>query len=592
MNPFIKRKTTKVEPVRQPMPHDIADGVLGITKLFTDMQELKNDVVTTVDNKINQVLVKVQELDDIMTPAIEELRKATDGIEQLKEDALDIIEDIKKGEKGEPGKDADEESMRSDLAKEVEQVEKRLKDCIPVIDEKKLIEKLLKQLPENKASLKIIQEQMAVEDPESIIDRIMALPEEKRAKLRVAGANIDGLAQTIRSMRTQLGNGYQHGGGDTVVAGTNITIDTNANGQKVINAENGGIVVGTVASAAQPTIDTDAVNAFTITAQAVAITSMSANLSGSPTNFKELSIRIKDDGTARAITWGASFEQYGDVRLPLTTVATKLHTMGFSYNTVTSKWGCILSVPNGIAPVPTGDVLIVGGGGGSNKGGGGGGEYRYLTATPLTAGTYTVTVGSGGAAALLSFNNGSNGNSSVFGSTTAVGGGGGGGGSNNGSSGASGGGGAYNGTGGSATAGFAGGSGVTNAAGGGGGSAAVGSAGVSNTGGDGGTGTNSSITGSSVGYAGGGGGGGSSAGGTATQGGGIGRDLTGNPGTANTGGGAGGGGENSSSGGSGVVIVTYLTADLGTCTGGTKTTNGLYTVHTFTSSGTFTSVEL
>jgi len=241
MNPFIKRKTTNTTSP-QPQTIDVAGSILGVTKLFTDMQELKNDVVTTVDNKINEVTAKVQALDDMMTPAIEELRKATDGIEQLKEDALDIIEDIKKGEKGDAGKDADDDSIRNDLAKEVEQVEKRLKDCIPVIDEKKLIEKLLKQLPENKASLKIIQEQMAVEDPESIIDRIMALPEEKRAKLRVAGANIDGLAQTIRSMRTQLGNGYQHGGGDTVVAGTNVTITTNANGQKIINASGGGTV--------------------------------------------------------------------------------------------------------------------------------------------------------------------------------------------------------------------------------------------------------------------------------------------------------------------------------------------------------------
>ena len=38
------------------------------------------------------------------------------------------------------------------------------------------------------------------------------------------------------------------------------------------------------------------------------------------------------------------------------------------------------------------------------------------------------------------------------------------------------------------------------------------------------------------------------------------------------------------SGGSGVVIVRFLTAD-GSATGGTATTSGSYTVHTFTSSG-------
>jgi hypothetical protein len=98
--------------------------------------------------------------------------------------------------------------------------------------------------------------------------------------------------------------------------------------------------VGTVASSANPTIDTDAVDMFSITAQAEAIASMTTNLSGTPANFQRLIIRIKDDGTARAITWGASFEAKG-VALPTTTVLSKVLTVGFLYDTVTSKWGCV-----------------------------------------------------------------------------------------------------------------------------------------------------------------------------------------------------------------------------------------------------------
>jgi hypothetical protein len=66
-------------------------------------------------------------------------------------------------------------------------------------------------------------------------------------------------------------------------------------------------------------------------------------------------------------------------------------------------------------------------------------------------------------------------------------------------------------------------------------------------------------------------------------------------GTANTGGGGGGGsGANSSAyvaaaGGKGVVIVRYLTADAtrnyASITGGTKTTSGDYTIHTFNDTG-------
>ena len=41
------------------------------------------------------------------------------------------------------------------------------------------------------------------------------------------------------------------------------------------------------------------------------------NLSGNPTNFQKLIIRIKDNGTAQAITWGDSF-QSGSATLPTT----------------------------------------------------------------------------------------------------------------------------------------------------------------------------------------------------------------------------------------------------------------------------------
>lgn len=100
--------------------------------------------------------------------------------------------------------------------------------------------------------------------------------------------------------------------------------------------------VTTETSSATPTINTDNVDAHSITALATAITSMTTNLSGTPTNFQKLIIRFKDNGTARAITWGASFEAKG-VALPTTTVISKVLTVGFIYDTVTSKWGCVAS---------------------------------------------------------------------------------------------------------------------------------------------------------------------------------------------------------------------------------------------------------
>lgn len=71
-------------------------------------------------------------------------------------------------------------------------------------------------------------------NPQSVIDEIMKKPD--RIQLKVA--NIEGLDQTLASFRHQLSTkfGYIHGGGDTVVAGSNITITTNSGGQKVISS--------------------------------------------------------------------------------------------------------------------------------------------------------------------------------------------------------------------------------------------------------------------------------------------------------------------------------------------------------------------
>jgi hypothetical protein len=96
----------------------------------------------------------------------------------------------------------------------------------------------------------------------------------------------------------------------------------------------------TITSSATPSINTNSYDAVTITALATNITSMTSSLSGSPSNFSRLIMRIKDDGSARSITWGASFASRG-ATLPSTTVAGKVTNLGFLYNTVTSTWDCV-----------------------------------------------------------------------------------------------------------------------------------------------------------------------------------------------------------------------------------------------------------
>ncbi len=96
----------------------------------------------------------------------------------------------------------------------------------------------------------------------------------------------------------------------------------------------------TTTSSATPSINVDTTDIFTITALAAAITSMTSGLSGTPTNGQKLIIRFKDDGTARAITWGASFASRG-ATLPSTTVLGKYMYVGLIYNSTATIWDCI-----------------------------------------------------------------------------------------------------------------------------------------------------------------------------------------------------------------------------------------------------------
>jgi hypothetical protein len=268
------------------------------------------------------------------------------------------------------------------------------------------------------------------------------------------------------------------------------------------------------------------------------------------------------------------------------------------------------------------DYLVVAGGGGGGDGfaGGGGGAGGYLTGTSfaITPGTlYNVTVGSGGSGA-------TSGNNSVFSSITSIGGGRGGGSFNvNAALGGSGGGTATlnfssNGGAGTSGQGFRGGNSPSPAytqpygGTGGGGASAQGVDQPSSSGAVtvGGAGLTSSITGSSITYAGGGGGGAAGAGTGVVAAGGAGGGGAGgsgtpagsNPnaigtlptaGTANRGGGGGGTAYYAAavSGGSGIVVLRYPnTYPNPSATSGSPTVanTGGYKIYTFNSTGSIT----
>lgn len=102
--------------------------------------------------------------------------------------------------------------------------------------------------------------------------------------------------------------------------------------------------VGTSATAATHTINSDNYDIYTVTAQGESV--VFANPTGTPTSGQTLVIRIKDDGTARDITFGADFRASSDLPLPTTTVINKTLYCGFIWNSTDSKWDLLAKVDN------------------------------------------------------------------------------------------------------------------------------------------------------------------------------------------------------------------------------------------------------
>jgi hypothetical protein len=88
-------------------------------------------------------------------------------------------------------------------------------------------------------------------------------------------------------------------------------------------------------STVTPTFSNDLVK---ITAQAAGLTL--ANPTGTAVPGRGLAIRIKDNGTARSITYGANYRAIG-VTLPTTTVISKTLYLGLIYNADDTKWDVV-----------------------------------------------------------------------------------------------------------------------------------------------------------------------------------------------------------------------------------------------------------
>jgi len=96
--------------------------------------------------------------------------------------------------------------------------------------------------------------------------------------------------------------------------------------------------VTSTASSATPTPDVSTTDVYILTALAAA--AAFAAPTGTPVQGTKLIVRIKDNGTARALTWDAIYRAIG-VTLPTTTVISKTLYLGMIYNSTDTKWDCV-----------------------------------------------------------------------------------------------------------------------------------------------------------------------------------------------------------------------------------------------------------
>ena len=216
--PPIKGKLKKsiMSPV-QPMA--FAQDIGSVSNLLYELRALRDDIVAVTNLELDKIDEKIAEIDSKMEEALS-LEKGEKGedADELKI-AQWVLTQIPTPKDGRDGKDADEDRIVSKIAK-----------MVPRSDD--IAKEVLKRIPENKASLKVIQEKIEL-DPEVLMGHLEKLSPKLKDKLGI---------NEIDKLTKILDRRYIHGGGDTVTAGTNVTITRNANGDKVINATGGASI--------------------------------------------------------------------------------------------------------------------------------------------------------------------------------------------------------------------------------------------------------------------------------------------------------------------------------------------------------------
>jgi hypothetical protein len=102
--------------------------------------------------------------------------------------------------------------------------------------------------------------------------------------------------------------------------------------------------VTSLASSATPTLNADTDDVLIITALATGATFGAPT--GTPVDGQKFMVRVKDNGTARALAFNAAYRFSTSLAAPTTTVLGKTLYMGFIYNLADTKYDCLAILGN------------------------------------------------------------------------------------------------------------------------------------------------------------------------------------------------------------------------------------------------------
>lgn len=197
-------------------------------------------------------LYKLQERADTMMKNLEEHAKGFYAHSLETKDHMARIQALPKGDPGDPGPKGDNTPVKGT-------------DYFTEADKQELIQSILTALPqpEKGKTPKKGSDYFTPEDIKHIAGVVKAgivVPKvdheaiaekaAKKVKGTISTKDVNGFEDSQTVLRHFIAQGSRHGAGDTVAAGSNVTITTNTNGQKVISAAGGSptilVATGTV----------------------------------------------------------------------------------------------------------------------------------------------------------------------------------------------------------------------------------------------------------------------------------------------------------------------------------------------------------